>query len=253
MALVYFDRVQETFTTTGTGSLTLAGALNGTFRTFASVCSTSDTFYYCIEDAVNGAWETGLATYSGTNTLARTSVKASSNAGSAVNLGSGTKRVYMTPIAFMFTSGMTGFQPLDSDLTTIAANITAAGHAILDDANAAAQRATLGLYPVGVVTLTDGATPALDASQGNKFLLTAAGDREIAVPTNPTSGQKITIVHKASGADRTLSLNTGANGFRYGTDITGLTATTSGKTDYIGAEWNAADSKWDVIAYAKGF
>ena len=37
------------------------------------------------------------------------------------------------------------YQPLDSDLTTIAANITAAGHALLDDADATAQRATLGL------------------------------------------------------------------------------------------------------------
>lgn len=105
----------------------------------------------------------------------------------------------------------------------------------------------------GVVTLTDGATPALDASLGNTFLLTAAGDRTIAVPTNPTSGQKITIVHKASGGARTLSLNTGAGGFRFGTDITALTSTTSGLTDYIGAIYNSADSKWDVVSYIKGF
>ena len=105
----------------------------------------------------------------------------------------------------------------------------------------------------GVVTLSDGATPALDASLGNTFLLTAAGDRTIAVPTNPTSGQKITIVHKASGGARTLSLNTGAGGFRFGTDITALTSTTSGLTDYIGAIYNAADSKWDVVSYVKGF
>lgn len=105
----------------------------------------------------------------------------------------------------------------------------------------------------GVVTLSDGATPALDASLGNTFLLTAAGDRTIAVPTNPTSGQKITIAHKASGGARTLSLNTGAGGFRFGTDITGLTSTTSGLTDYIGAIYNSADSKWDVVSYVKGF
>ena len=105
----------------------------------------------------------------------------------------------------------------------------------------------------GVVTLTDGATPALDASLGNTFLLTAAGDRTIAVPSNATSGQKITIVHKASGGARTLSLNTGAGGFRFGTDITALTSTTSGATDYIGAIYNSADSKWDVVSYIKGF
>lgn len=104
-----------------------------------------------------------------------------------------------------------------------------------------------------VVTLTDGATPALDASLGNTFVLTAAGNRTIAVPSNAVSGQKITIVHIASGADRTLALNTGAGGFRFGTDITALTATTSGKTDYIGAIYNATSSTWDVVAYAKGY
>ncbi len=108
-------------------------------------------------------------------------------------------------------------------------------------------------FPVDVVTLTDGATPALDASLGNVFLLTAAGDRTIAVPTNPTSGQKIVIAHKASGANRTLSLNSGAGGFRFGTDVTALTMTTSGKTDYVGCIYNNADNKWDVVAYVKGY
>ena len=106
---------------------------------------------------------------------------------------------------------------------------------------------------VTVVTLSDGATPALDASLGNVFRLAAAGNRTIAVPSNPTAGQKIIIQHFASGGARTLALNTGANGFRFGSDITALTATTSGKTDYIGCLWNATDSFWDVVAYSKGY
>lgn len=40
-------------------------------------------------------------------------------------------------------------QPLDADLTTIAANITAAGHALIDDADAATQRTTLGVVAGG--------------------------------------------------------------------------------------------------------
>lgn len=104
-----------------------------------------------------------------------------------------------------------------------------------------------------VVALTDGATPALDASLGNVFTLVAAGNRTIAVPTNATSGQEIIIAHTASGGARTLALNTGAGGFRYGTDITGLTATTSGLTDYIKAIYDAVDSRWDVIGYVKGY
>lgn len=103
------------------------------------------------------------------------------------------------------------------------------------------------------VTLTDGATPALDAALGTVFRLTAAGDRTIAVPTNPKAGQKIVIQHYASGGARTLALNTGAGGFRFGSDITALTQTASGKTDYVGAIYNAADLRWDVVAYAKGY
>lgn len=102
-------------------------------------------------------------------------------------------------------------------------------------------------------TLTDGATVALDASQGGSFRLSAGGNRTISAPTNPKQGQVIIIQHFASGGARTLSLNTGSGGFRFGTDITGLTATTSGKTDYISARYNLTDDKWDVIGYVKGY
>jgi len=104
-----------------------------------------------------------------------------------------------------------------------------------------------------VVVLTDGATPALNAALGATFTLTAAGNRTIAIPTNPVSGQKIVIRHTASGAARTLSLNTGTGGFRFGADITALTATTSGLTDYIGCIYNATANKWDIVAYVKSF
>jgi hypothetical protein len=104
-----------------------------------------------------------------------------------------------------------------------------------------------------VVALADGATPALNAALGTVFELEAAGNREIAVPTNPVDGQKIIIRHKASGADRTLTLNNGAGGFRFGSDITSLSATASGKWDYIGCIYNGDDSKWDVVAVAKGY
>ena len=104
-----------------------------------------------------------------------------------------------------------------------------------------------------VVTLADGATPALDASLGNIFYLSAGGDRTIAIPSNPTSGQKFIIRHYANGGARTLALNTGAGGFRFGSDITSLTATSSGKTDYVGVIWNEIDSFFDVVAYVKGY
>lgn len=115
-----------------------------------------------------------------------------------------------------------------------------------------------GLQTENVITLTDGATPALDAALATIgmtgiFRLAAAGNRTIAIPTNPRAGQKIIIQHSASGGARTLALNTGALGFRFGEDITALTATTSGKTDYIGCVWNSTDGRWDVVAVSKGY
>lgn len=104
-----------------------------------------------------------------------------------------------------------------------------------------------------VSALVDGATPALDASLGSVFTLTSTQNPTIAVPTNPTNGQKITIVFTASGANRTLSLNSSAGGFKFGNDITALTATTSGTIDYIGCIYNSTSGFWNVVAYVKGF
>lgn len=72
----YADRVAESTTTTGTGAITLAGALTG-FVAFSTICSVADTVYYsvwCVDGSgnANGVWETGFGTYSGTNTLTRT-------------------------------------------------------------------------------------------------------------------------------------------------------------------------------------
>lgn len=99
MAHILRDRVMETASTTGTGDFTLAGAYTG-YRAFSSVCSTNDTFRYCIAavDANgndSGSWEVGLGTYSAANTLTRTTVEASSNANAAVNFAAGSKRVFM--------------------------------------------------------------------------------------------------------------------------------------------------------------
>lgn len=99
MAHIAEDRVQETTTTTGTGNITLAGAVTN-YRTFASVMANNDTCYYAIVDSTNNAWETGLGTFvSATPALARTTVLESSNAGAAVNFSVGTKNVFISAIA----------------------------------------------------------------------------------------------------------------------------------------------------------
>lgn len=94
MPLVLRDRVKETTTTTGTGTLTLAGAATG-FQSF-SVIGNGNTTYYCIASQGSSEWEVGIGTYtSAGTTLARTTVLASSNAGSLVALSAGTKDVFV--------------------------------------------------------------------------------------------------------------------------------------------------------------
>jgi hypothetical protein len=96
MALVLADRVRETTTTTGTGSVTLGGAYTG-FQTFSAAIGNTNTTYYTIANVVSGEWEVGIGTYgSAGNTLSRDTVLSSSNAGSLVNFGSGTKDVFVT-------------------------------------------------------------------------------------------------------------------------------------------------------------
>jgi hypothetical protein len=116
MTLQVHNRVKETTTTTGTGALTLAGAMTGFLR-FSARLSVGDTCY-CTTQAVdaNGAptgdWECGLYTYSGTNTLTRTTVKQSSNSDAAVSFAAGTKQVWIDLEASQYVNQVA---PLGSD------------------------------------------------------------------------------------------------------------------------------------------
>lgn len=95
MALVVKDRVKVTSTTTGTGTLTLGSALTG-FQSF-SVIGDGNTTYYTIVDTSNGDWEVGIGTYTSSGTtLSRDVILESSNSGSAVNFGAGSKEVFVT-------------------------------------------------------------------------------------------------------------------------------------------------------------
>lgn len=102
MSHVIETRVAEATTTTGTGDITLAGALVG-HRAFSSVCTTADTTEYVIYavDASGtplGDWEEGKGTYSAANTLTRTTVTRSSNSNNLVSFAVGTKIVILTPL-----------------------------------------------------------------------------------------------------------------------------------------------------------
>ncbi len=90
MSLALADRVRQTTTSTGTGTITLDGAVDG-FQSFA-VIGNNNTTYYTIAGGTQ--WEVGIGTYYG-GTLARTTV-ISSSTGAKLDLAAGTKDVFVT-------------------------------------------------------------------------------------------------------------------------------------------------------------
>ena len=121
MALVINDRVKETTTTTGTGALSLGGAVTG-FEAFSAGVGNSNTTYYAISHQTEDEWEVGLGTLDGDSSdLTRTTVISSSNSDSAVSLSSGTKDVFCTIPASKLV-----YEDANND-ATIGRNLTVTG------------------------------------------------------------------------------------------------------------------------------
>ena len=97
MALVLNDRVRETSTTSGTGTLNLAGAVTG-WQTFVAGIATGNTTYYAIHEEGTANWEVGVGTVTDAtpDTLSRDTILTSSNSGSAVSFAGGTLNVFCT-------------------------------------------------------------------------------------------------------------------------------------------------------------
>ena len=97
MALIINDRVKETTTTTGTGTINLAGASGG-FQTFVAGIGTTNTTYYAIVAQSGTEYEIGIGTVTDAtpDTLSRTTILESTNSDAAVNFSAGTKDVFCT-------------------------------------------------------------------------------------------------------------------------------------------------------------
>ena len=127
MAFVLADRVKETTTTTGTGTVTLLGASTG-FQSFAVIGNTNTT-YYTIAGQTGNEWEVGIGTYSTSGTtLARTTVISNSSATqpSALSFSSGTKDVFVTYPAEFTANGIgggIGAVLLNADTATVSGTI----------------------------------------------------------------------------------------------------------------------------------
>jgi hypothetical protein len=154
MALILKDRVQETATANTTVSFSLAGAVTG-FQTFSSAIGSANTTYYSATDA-SGNWEVGTGTYVTIgNLLNRTTVTASSNAGSAVTF-SGTVTVFVTyPASKVLTPTGTSSQLLANDGASSISNVTV-GTGLSFSAGTLANTVVGGATTVKLTTYTSG-------------------------------------------------------------------------------------------------
>jgi len=119
MALVLNDRVKETSTTTGTGTLDLGGAVQD-FEGFVSAIGDGNTTYYAIVNTGTGEFEVGIGTVTdaATDTLSRDTVISSSNSDALVNFTSGSKDVFCTlPASKAVVEDASSNVTLPADLT----------------------------------------------------------------------------------------------------------------------------------------
>jgi len=145
MALVINDRVKETTTTTGTGAVSLAGAVTG-FETFAAGVGNSNTTYYAIVHQTANEFEVGLGTLDGDSSdLTRTTVISSSNSDSAVDFAAGTKDVFCTIPASKLI-----FEDANND-ATIGRNLTVTG-----DLTVSGDDITMATNTAGNILVADG-------------------------------------------------------------------------------------------------
>ena len=213
MALVVNDRVKEESTTTGTGTLTLTGAVAG-FETFSSAIGNTNTTYYTIQNQdVPTEFEVGLGTV-GAGTLSRDTILTSSNSDAAVNFSAGTKDVFVTLPASKAVlendSGVasaTTFSGSGAQLTNLNASNVASG--TLPDAR----------FPATLPAANGSALTDLNAT--NIASGTLASDR---LPTVPTTkgGTGLTTI---GTANQVLAVNGGATALEYQTvDLANLNA-----------------------------
>ncbi len=131
-----------------------------------------------------------------------------------------------------------------------------AGGAVLTAVTAspasAATTVESGALAPAVVNLTDAATIAVNASQGNDFRVTIAGNRTMGSPASPTDGQQIIFqVTQGSGGSFTLGW---ADGYEFSPGLPQPTlSTAAGHTDLLGFVYNATAGTWLLAAFLNGF
>lgn len=183
MAFVVADRVRETTSSTGTGTITLGGPYAG-FQGF-SVIGNGNNTYYAISDPNTGAWEVGIGTYTASgNTLSRDTVLDSTNSGSLVNFATGTKDVICT-------------QPAERAVYVVGSNVVSTNSATVPNSLLANSSITINSSTValgGTTTITASTPQTLTRGTyltGDNFNGSAATTWAVDADTANTAGKVV--------------------------------------------------------------
>ena len=212
MALALNNRVRETTATTGTGAVTLAGAVDG-FQTFAAGIGNDNTTYYAISLNTSNEWEVGLGTLNAdSSTLTRTSVLESSNGDAAVDFSAGSKEIFCTlpseKAVYLDASGdqVGGFASLaddgspqlGGDLDVVTFDIVSTSDRDID------------IIPNGTGDVNLGADTVQIGDNDANATLTTQGTGDLILNTN--NGTNAGNVTLADGAAGTISLTPDGTG-----------------------------------------
>jgi hypothetical protein len=252
MALVLKDRVQEITNTTGTGTLTLAGAVEG-FQSFSAI-GNGNTTYYVISGG--SQWEVGVGTYTASGTtLSRDSVLASSNNGNLVDFAAGSKTVFVSyPTERIVIADGTTIQVANSATLPVSAGGTGAAtltanNVILGNTTSAVQFVAPGT--AGNVLTSDGTTWASTAPGGGFTSGTLMLFQQTAAPTGWTKqtthdNKALRVVSGTASSGGSVAFTTA---FASGLNAGDTTLTTS----QIPSHTHTAATRVFAIAFSETF
>jgi len=196
MPLVVKDRIKETSATSGTGTLTLAGASAG-FRSFADV-GNGNTTYYAIVDATAGTWEVGIGTYTSLGTtLSRTTILSnSSGTTAAINFAANSKDVFVTypaskSLYYQDSGGVVISENSSSDALRVTQ--TGSGNVLVIEDTTNPDSSPIVVDQTGLMVLGDTGNLSANLATGNAKLQIAGGTAPLALYRNADSTTAINL------------------------------------------------------------